>query len=589
MRGPKQKIITIITLVVFITTGIISPVFVPKAKADIVGDFTKSCLGLGETLIKIEEFLSPDKVPSSDTKAQAELIKFDAKQCLRRLKDLAIVTAHNFLKKRLLDQLVDQTVAWIQNGDEPRFVSNFNQFLNDAKDAAIGDTLRDIGLGKLCDGTFKAKLELTLGKRTPQKFTQDVTCTLNQVVSNINAFRNDFKNGGWLGLQEAANPRNNIFGLKLMVADKVSRDIFDKQEAAKTEVAATGYTSQKKCLEYQLLDTQTGDIFEQGKFYPIGSGGTDVWVGLNPVPANSDGTPPNSYDAAINSSRAYWHCSKDQIVTPAHTAAEITAKTAGLDYDYILSSQDVSSYITAISDALINRLTTEAGKGLRGLFKGGGSPSRGEAAYRDTTYINSDTNAAIQNYNNTLHEDYDYSTTTIAASETNLLSVLAQATSTLINAKTKFNNASSSNSNLICFLDHSTTGGTPPCDQRGLIQCITASENPLKCPSPYRSTSPIEDTAATLSNAQLRQSTISSFTTQTQTLLNQANALKTQIQNANTANDLNTAITDTQSFLSTAQNLETQSNVLLNEIQPLYDAALEQRTQCNNSCNNLYP
>ena len=54
------------------------------------------------------------------------------------------------LKKRLLDALVDATVRWIQGDGDPRFITNPDDFFEDALQAAIGDTVQAIGLGDLC-------------------------------------------------------------------------------------------------------------------------------------------------------------------------------------------------------------------------------------------------------------------------------------------------------------------------------------------------------------------------------------------------------------------------------------------------------
>ncbi|MDI6820609.1 MAG: hypothetical protein QMD65_00310 [Patescibacteria group bacterium] len=585
-----QKIITIFLVISVITAGFFFPFQIKEAKADIAGDFTKHCvgdllfdigleLGLGNVITKIEEFLSPGSVPSSDANTKAELRRFELKECFRRLKDLAIVAAHNYLKKRLLDRLVDQTVQWIQNGDEPRFVSDFDEFLKDAHQAAVGDTLRDIGLAKLCDGTFGAKLELTLGKREPRKLTRDVTCTLDQVVGNINAFRNDFQKGGWLGIQEAANPRNNIFGLKLMVVDRTIREISIKQETTKAEVAATGIKPQKKCLEYTLLDKKTDAILRPGDFHPIGSGGSDMLVGLNPTPANADGTPPSLYDVAINSGRAYWRCSNEQIITPANTIAAIIAKTGGLDYDYILNSEDVSSYFSVISDALINRLTTETGKGLRGLFKGGGSPSRGDAGYRNTDYIDSNTATAIQNYEGTLTENYELSPATITASKDGMLAAIAKATSSIANAGINLNTATPKRLELLHLL--SNTALKPGW---GLIQCINHIAN-VHSPFTYASDPPIgPDVQSTYdsyntggANAQI----ITSLTNQIAPLNTSANTLKTQVTNAVTSADITALIPKVNSLLTDAKSLETNSQSILNGLVELVATATNQRRDCN--------
>ena len=137
------------------------------------------------------------------------------------------------LKKRLLDKLVDQLVMWIQNPNDPRLVGDFNQLLEDAAQAAVGDTIREIGLGRLCSGPLRARLEL--GLRPTQRFSEAVSCTLDQVIGNVSAFRDNFTNGSWIGYQTLLEPQNNIFGLRLLAAEQVLIDTAKKQETTKAE------------------------------------------------------------------------------------------------------------------------------------------------------------------------------------------------------------------------------------------------------------------------------------------------------------------------------------------------------------------
>ncbi|MBI5732394.1 hypothetical protein HY967_00330 [Candidatus Jorgensenbacteria bacterium] len=584
----QKKLISLV-LITSIIAGILAPIYIKEAKADLGSEFLSECVGnflvdtLGLRVIStIEDFLSPDKVPEKSTGTEAQLKKFELKQCLLRLKDLAIQLARNILKKRILDQLVDQLIKWIQNGEEPRFVSDFGGFIEDAKQAAIGDTLRDIGLGRLCDERLQAKLELSLGTRTPRQFSQQVTCTLDQVVGNISAFRDDFSKGGWLGIQEAVNPRNNIFGLKLMTMEKVIAEVGAREEAAKAEVAPSGFIPQKRCLEYELRDGRTGAFLEPGKIYPVGNGGASILIDENPVPAQSSGEEPGYYNGVVDiPNRAFWYCpdSKKQIVTPAQTQSDTVSRAVNLDLDYVLNADDLSAYLAAISDALINRITTETGKGLLGLFSSGNeSPSRGGASSRDSSYITSGIQDASLNYDQQRYGGGTLSSSTITASKTSIFDGIAEATSSLFAARRNFvlgaPNASSTNTLLIRYLDFNIAK-----PDRGLLQCM----NSVPPPFVYVSVAPIgpDPTSTKLYASSTRRLVIASSTARITPLNTLANRYYASTTAATTADQLYALSGLVNILLADARGLETESITTLNEVVILRDEARRQRDDCN--------
>ncbi len=199
------------------------------------------------------------------------------------------------LKKRLLDLMVDQIISYIQGGGKPQFVTDWKGFLADAGQAAAGDFAQEVGLGFLCS-PFNLQVQLYL--LPVKKFSQQATCTLNQIVGNIQAFYKDFRSGGWLAYGEGWQPQNNFFGALLMATQESE---FRKSRAVSANyndaIAGGGYTSARD---------KNGNI-----------------------------------------------------ITPGSTLGSLTSKAAGSDIDYILSADQLADYASAIANALFNRILKE--------------------------------------------------------------------------------------------------------------------------------------------------------------------------------------------------------------------------------------
>jgi len=118
-----------------------------------------------------------------------------AKETAQTLLEWAMRFVRENLRKRLLDMMVDQIIQWIQGGGKPQFVTDWQGFLGDAANIAAGDFLQEIGAGFLCD-PFNLQVQIAL--YPVPKFTDQITCTLDQVVDNIENFYDDFRNGGWI-------------------------------------------------------------------------------------------------------------------------------------------------------------------------------------------------------------------------------------------------------------------------------------------------------------------------------------------------------------------------------------------------------
>jgi hypothetical protein len=222
---------------------------------------------------------------------------------LQALKEWAESFIRQTLKKRLLDVLVDQIIQYIQGGGKPQFVTDWRGFLEDAGNAAAGDFVQSIGAGFLCS-PFSLQLQLAL--LPVPKFSERAECTLDNIVSNIEAFHADFRNGGWIAYGAAWQPQNNFYGLLAISSTKLATEREKAAGAAFNEAnAGQGFLSAKKCK----TDAQGREV-----------------------------------------------C---QIVTPGSTLGNVVAKAVGSDIDFILSAEQLSDYVSAIANAAINRVIAE--------------------------------------------------------------------------------------------------------------------------------------------------------------------------------------------------------------------------------------
>ncbi len=317
------------------------------------------------------------KPPVAVNSGESSWKKFfdDAWGCLKALWNVLLKIAFNKFKKRLLDRLTDDVVGWISgvNG-KPQFVGNFGDVLKSTADAALGDTIQALGAGKLCN--TKLSVELRLNLQNPPPFSENVSCTLSDVVGNISAFADNFKNGGWIGYQELNGLQNNKYGLQLLAFDELDNKTTQKTDAAKTEAAGSnGFLSTKLCKKWSIIGHQT---------LADGTAGPDIVIGTFPSANNNSLIDPNKPPAKIpstyapssvcngatcvpNTTNAMVCKAEDQVITtPGQTLATVLGNSFEHDPKALINADDLTPYLSAIFDAAINRLAKE---GVRGLSR----------------------------------------------------------------------------------------------------------------------------------------------------------------------------------------------------------------------------
>lgn len=259
----------------------------------------------------------------------------------QKLYEWAYKFATETLKRKLLDMMVDQIVNYIQGGGDPKFISDWPGFFRDAVDQAGGEFIQQIGLGQFCSSYgFLLKAAFI-----PIPFFNRTSCTLRQVGANFDAFLKNFQSGGWVAWQEMVlKPQNNIYGAYLMTWDQyeIQKSAAVKAAAAEAQ-AGKGFLSVKRCVEKAWTTKET----------------------TSPVCVKTDFDTGEcvSYENKTITEPVQTGCNKYEIVTPGSVVGDLAAKAVGSDIDYIVNADDLAAYVSAITNAILNRMFSE-GVGL---------------------------------------------------------------------------------------------------------------------------------------------------------------------------------------------------------------------------------
>ncbi|MBP8994852.1 MAG: hypothetical protein KBG30_13730 [Bacteroidales bacterium] len=217
--------------------------------------------------------------------------------------------ALNYAAKAFADQLVSDTIDWIGGKeDKPQFITNWRDFFSDVTDEAVGRFIESSSFSALCE-PFRFSVQIQT--QTPGK-PPFPTCTLSDVVNNIESFYEDFNNGGWLAFEEASYPWNNSIGAMVMIDDALNYEIQQAKEEAEKETQS-GYEPTKYCIE-TITNAITGET----------------------------------------------ECVKEAVSIPGDIKSDIASKAVTQQLDktesYFLTESDLKNYGKMISDALVSRL-----------------------------------------------------------------------------------------------------------------------------------------------------------------------------------------------------------------------------------------
>lgn len=272
-------------------------------------------------------------LPTFAPRAQAFfLFTTDVKVLAKTIVDgIAMATA-----QRLIDQTVKSTIDWANNGFEgnPVYVTNPKQYFIDIEDGIIGDFIAGSDLGYLCS-PFQTQVRLALQKHYVQ--LNPFQCTLTDVIGNIDAFYNDFSQGGWEGwFSMTQNSSNNPYGAYL-----------DAQVELDSRIA------QRVGLENRELDWNQGFL------------SWSSCVKKNPPAIIPVGNGRFEYNPDAVAGKAEGECiERGPIQTPGTTIKSQLDRVLPAGVEKLITAQHVEQLISSFATGLLNRYVF----GSKGLF-----------------------------------------------------------------------------------------------------------------------------------------------------------------------------------------------------------------------------
>jgi len=262
----------------------------------------------------------------------------------------------NLLFHQILAQLTNDLTNWIENGTEPRFMTEgLGAYLGDAVDNATGNFIDQyLGAGWLCE---EFDIDIKLALLDVPTFETESQCSLSDIVDNIDDFYHDFSRGGWEGWLEITKPQNNFYGALLLAQGKMNKVATEAEEENKADAqSGDGFLGTKDCTWYdasgKVIVTQQ-DVRGTPKLpdacKPNAEGNTPGVV--RPCNPRCETKNPGSVISAL----------ADKSVTNFYDKmnAQIGAATA--------KAGPYQVYVQAVVDSLINRVMNEAGGFLEGI------------------------------------------------------------------------------------------------------------------------------------------------------------------------------------------------------------------------------
>ena len=159
----------------------------------------------------------------------------------------------------LIHALGQSVVSWIRTGGTrggPLFVEDFGEHFRRELDNATGIFLEEffrnieVNPSFLCS-PFRIQLGNLLNTsllRQRQTFFRRTSCTLTQIVKNVQDFEVNFQAGGWGAFNTLLEPNNNIIGMYLQTLDEADRRQVDSFLKASYEITTgRGLLAQKIC------------------------------------------------------------------------------------------------------------------------------------------------------------------------------------------------------------------------------------------------------------------------------------------------------------------------------------------------------
>jgi len=193
-------------------------------------------------------------------------------------KEWVVDTALKHLAKILFNQLKQSMIRWLQTGDAfregPLMITNFDHFLLDAADLAASDFLKEYqAVSDVLCTPFRDVIFKSVSKSYPRfgytslPFGKKARCSIEDIVVNLEAFYDNFNNGGWAAFAASTAFENNPSGLRLLAREeKFQREVRASRENRYDFETGSGFIASQICAEEEELQgPPTPDGQEPGR------------------------------------------------------------------------------------------------------------------------------------------------------------------------------------------------------------------------------------------------------------------------------------------------------------------------------------
>ncbi|OGZ00654.1 MAG: hypothetical protein A3B13_01320 [Candidatus Liptonbacteria bacterium RIFCSPLOWO2_01_FULL_45_15] len=271
---------------------------------------------------------------------------------LGRISEWLYTTALRIAVNIMINEFQNQVVNWIAGNGNPKFITDWNGFLSDVANKAIGQTVYNI-LPQACTGLGPL---LRVSLLPVPRANTGVQCTLSQISNNLDNFMNRFRNGSWYvfggynswnAYASVLQPNNNYFGSLIVAQDRATLEAITAQEAAKNQaIASQGFLS------------------------------VDRTVGCSRYVPDEDGDPTTTCEPGYEIKVA---------TTPGAVVGETLTTSLGWKGNQIIKAERFEELVAAIVNASINRVMRE---GLSSLTEAMNPPRPSFAGATPTGIIN---------------------------------------------------------------------------------------------------------------------------------------------------------------------------------------------------------
>lgn len=305
----------------------------------------------------------------------------------------ALAVALQIAIHQVLAMVTNSIIKWIQSDfqGQPGFITDWEDYLNKAGNAAAGRFLNELAGVNLCSA-FSVKIKATMNLPIPS-FKTGVECSLDDILNNatttLDKFKNNFQDGGWLVWQDMSKPNNNAFAVWLATSEEEWARKFNEQQKLGKE-SKSGFKPTKKCLS----NGNTTGGYNKALSACIAGGKSATNCTNDPSVKNKD---PNVDSSTLDPNSA--DCASAVTTAPDGTVEFTTNLAATSTFRGIeasiatLMGKDGSKYapyVTAIANALITQLVKDGVSGLTGMVSDAVVEEDGSVTSTATTTISSD-------------------------------------------------------------------------------------------------------------------------------------------------------------------------------------------------------